>query len=174
MVCYYRTKLKLDKEVGGVDFSELCTVTYLITYPYGWTVNFEIWNLRFKHRGTKNGRLLTTHQPPIAKASQTWARPIKYRYDQAELDKEVGKRDFLFDIITYPYAGTINFKICFDVNQERIPKFEWLTNSLTQSGRFRTSGSIFGSRSTGCRLGSFSEATLPTSSMHEFTEPLFL
>ena len=27
----YRTKLKLDKEVGGGDFSELCTVTYLIT-----------------------------------------------------------------------------------------------------------------------------------------------
>ena len=43
---------------------------------------------------------------------------VNYRYDQAELDKEVGKRDFLFDIITYPYAGTINFKICFDVNQE--------------------------------------------------------
>ena len=75
-----------------------------------------------------------------------------YLYDQAELDKEVGKRDFLFDIITYPYAGTINFKICFDVNQDRIPKFEWLTNSLTQSGRFRTSGSTFGSRSTGCRF----------------------
>ena len=31
----YKTKLKLDREVGGGDFSDLCTVTYLITYPYG-------------------------------------------------------------------------------------------------------------------------------------------
>ena len=31
----YKTKLKLDKEVGGGDLSELCTITYLITYPYG-------------------------------------------------------------------------------------------------------------------------------------------
>ena len=30
----YRTKLKLDKEVGGGDLSELCTITYLIAYPY--------------------------------------------------------------------------------------------------------------------------------------------
>ena len=74
----YKTELKLDKEVGGGDFSELCTVTYLITYPYGWTVNFEIWNLRFKHRGTKYGMLLTTHQPPIAKASQTSAWSHRY------------------------------------------------------------------------------------------------
>ena len=74
----YRTKLKLDKEVGGGDFSELRTVTYLITYPYGWTVNFEIWNLRFKHRGTKYGMLLTTHQPPIAKTSQTSAWSHRY------------------------------------------------------------------------------------------------
>ena len=29
----YKTKLKLDKEVGGGDLSELCTVTYLIAYP---------------------------------------------------------------------------------------------------------------------------------------------
>ena len=29
-----RTKLKLDKEVGGGDLSELCTITYLIAYPY--------------------------------------------------------------------------------------------------------------------------------------------
>ena len=77
----YKTKLKLDKEVGGGDFSELCTVTYLITYPYGWTVNFEIWNLRFKHRGTKYGMLLTTHQPPIAKASQTSAWSHRYIED---------------------------------------------------------------------------------------------
>ena len=35
LVLTYKTKLKLDREVGGVDFSELCTVTYLITYPYG-------------------------------------------------------------------------------------------------------------------------------------------
>ena len=74
----YKTKLKLDREVGGGDFSDLCTVTYLITYPYGWTVNFEIWNLRFKHRGTKYGMLLTTHQPPIAKASQTSAWSHRY------------------------------------------------------------------------------------------------
>ena len=74
----YKTKLKLDREVGGGDLSELCTITYLITYPYGWTVNFEIWNLRFKHRGTKYGMLLTTHQPPITKASQTSAWSYKY------------------------------------------------------------------------------------------------
>ena len=30
----YRTKLKLDKEVGGGDLTELCTITYLIAYPY--------------------------------------------------------------------------------------------------------------------------------------------
>ena len=30
----YKTKLKLDKEVGGGDFSDLCTITYLIAYPY--------------------------------------------------------------------------------------------------------------------------------------------
>ena len=72
------TKLKLDNEVGGGDLSELCTITYLIAYPYAWTVNFEIWNLRFKHRGTKYGMLLTTHQPPITKASQTSAWSYKY------------------------------------------------------------------------------------------------
>ena len=33
-VIYFQTKLKLDKEVGGGDLSELCTVTYLIAYPY--------------------------------------------------------------------------------------------------------------------------------------------
>ena len=30
----YKTKLKLDKEVGGGGLSELCTITYLIAYPY--------------------------------------------------------------------------------------------------------------------------------------------
>ena len=30
----YKTKLKLDKEVGGGDLSELCTITYVIEYPY--------------------------------------------------------------------------------------------------------------------------------------------
>ena len=30
----YRTKLKLDKEVGGGDLTELRTITYLIAYPY--------------------------------------------------------------------------------------------------------------------------------------------
>ena len=30
----YKTKLKLDKEVGGGDLSELCTITHLIAYPY--------------------------------------------------------------------------------------------------------------------------------------------
>ena len=30
----YKTKLKLDKEVGGGDLSDLCTITYLIAYPY--------------------------------------------------------------------------------------------------------------------------------------------
>ena len=126
----YRTKLKLDKEVGGGDFSELCTVTYLITYLYGWTVNFEIWNLRFKHRGTKNGMLLTTHQPPIAKASQTWARSYKYIGDW------VGKTEgSLLD----------SYQFFEDWKAE---------NSLSKSGRFRTSGSTFWSRSTRGRFDS--------------------
>ena len=30
----YKTKLKLDKEVGGGDLAELCTITMLIVYPY--------------------------------------------------------------------------------------------------------------------------------------------
>ena len=30
----YKTKLKLDKEFGGGDLSDLCTITYLIAYPY--------------------------------------------------------------------------------------------------------------------------------------------
>ena len=30
----YKTTLKLDKEVGGGDLSELRTITYLIAYPY--------------------------------------------------------------------------------------------------------------------------------------------
>ena len=33
-VSTYKTKLKLDKEVGGGDLSDLCTITYLIAYPY--------------------------------------------------------------------------------------------------------------------------------------------
>ena len=28
----YRTKLKLDKEVGGGDLAHLCTITYLLAY----------------------------------------------------------------------------------------------------------------------------------------------
>ena len=28
----YKTKLKLDKEVGGGNLGELCTITYLIAY----------------------------------------------------------------------------------------------------------------------------------------------
>ena len=31
----YKTKLKLDEEVGGEDLFELCAITYLIAYPYG-------------------------------------------------------------------------------------------------------------------------------------------
>ena len=31
---YYKTKLKLDKEVGGGDLSQLCTITCLIAYPF--------------------------------------------------------------------------------------------------------------------------------------------
>ena len=38
----YETKLEVDKEVGVGDLSEPCAVTYLIAYPYAWTVNFEI------------------------------------------------------------------------------------------------------------------------------------
>ena len=30
----YKTKLKLDKEVGGGDLSQLCTITYLLAYRY--------------------------------------------------------------------------------------------------------------------------------------------
>ena len=64
----YRTKLKLDKEVGGGDLFELCTITYLIAYPYARTVNFEICiNVQ-----------LTTHQPPIATSSQAAAWSHRY------------------------------------------------------------------------------------------------
>ena len=34
LVTTYKTKLKLDKEVGGGDLSDLCTITYLIANPY--------------------------------------------------------------------------------------------------------------------------------------------
>ena len=64
----YKTKLKLDKEVGRRDLSELCTITYLITYPYARTVNFEMCI----------DVQLTTHQPPIAKACQTSAWSHRY------------------------------------------------------------------------------------------------
>ena len=64
----YKTKLKLDKEVGGGDLFELCTITYLIAYPDAWTENFEICiDLQ-----------LTTHQPPIATSSQTSVWSYKY------------------------------------------------------------------------------------------------
>ena len=67
----YRTKLKLDREVGGGDLSELCTITYLIMYPCARTVNFEI----------RIDVQLTTHQPAIAKASQAAAWSYKYNGD---------------------------------------------------------------------------------------------
>ena len=39
----HKTKLKLDKEVGGRDLAELrTTITMRIVYPYAWTINFEI------------------------------------------------------------------------------------------------------------------------------------
>ena len=41
------------------NLSELCTVTYLIAYPYAWTVHFEVCI----------DVQLTTHQPPILKTS---------------------------------------------------------------------------------------------------------
>ena len=63
-----KTKLKLDKEVGGGDLSELCTITYLIAYPYAWTVNFEICL----------DAQLRTYQPPIPKPSQASAWPYMY------------------------------------------------------------------------------------------------
>ena len=72
-----KTKLKLDKEVGGGDVFELCTVTYPIAYPYAWTVNFE----------TCIDVQLTTHQPPIPKTSQAaaWShRYIGYWMDKTE------------------------------------------------------------------------------------------
>ena len=127
----YKTKLKLDREVGGGDLFEMCTITYLITDPYGWTVNFEIWNLRFKHRGTKYGMLLTTHQPPIAKASQTSAWSHRY----------------IGDWVSKTEGSPIGF----------IPIFWRLKSwkkSLSKSGRFRTSGSTFWSRRTRGRFDS--------------------
>ena len=51
MAFTHKTKLKLDKEVGGGDLSKLCTITMLIVYPYAWTINFEI--------------CIQEHQPPI-------------------------------------------------------------------------------------------------------------
>ena len=61
----------------------------------------------------------------------------------------------MFDKITYPYAGTVNFKICFDVNQERIPKFEWLTNSLTEMVDFERLGALLGPRAPDADLAPF-------------------
>ena len=92
--------------------------------------------------------------------------------------------------ISYPYGGTINFKICLDVqltthqppmpnssqtsawshryigrgsgkteipllDSERISENWMAEKTIGKSGRFRTSGSTFGSRSTGCRFGSY-------------------
>ena len=37
-----KTKLKLDKEVESEVVFELCTITYLITYPDAGTTNLEI------------------------------------------------------------------------------------------------------------------------------------
>ena len=65
LIITYKTKLKLDKEVGGGDFSEL---RYLFKYPYAWTVNFEICI----------DVQLRTYQPPISKASLTSAWCYKY------------------------------------------------------------------------------------------------
>ena len=73
-----KTKLKLDKEVGGGVLFELCTITYLITYPYARTVNFEICI----------DVQLTTHQPLIAKASQ--AAAWSYRYNGNWVGKTEG------------------------------------------------------------------------------------
>ena len=52
-------------------------------------------------------------------------------------------------------------------------KVEELKKSLHKRDRFRTSGTTFLSRSTGCRCGSFSEAILRLRYDHEFTETLF-
>ena len=76
-VITYWTKLKLDKEVGSGDLSELCTITYLIAYTYAWTVNFEICI----------DVQLTTHQPQIPKTSQAaaWSHTyIGYWMDKTE------------------------------------------------------------------------------------------
>ena len=75
--CTYRTKLKLDKKVGGGNLFDLCTITYLIAYPFACTVYF------------KNciDVQLTIHQPRIPKTSQAaaWShRYIGYWMDKTE------------------------------------------------------------------------------------------
>ena len=120
----HKTKLKLDKEVGGGDLSDLCTITYLIAYPYAWTLNF----------GNCIDLQLTTHQPP-RNFSSCSLEPQVYRI----LKWWNGE---------FPYWIRNHFLRVRDLNF-----------SLGKSGRFRTSGSTFWSRSTGGRFDRFRSGT---------------
>ena len=63
-----RPSWSLIRKLGVGDLSKLCTITYLIAYPYAWTVNFEICI----------DVQLTTPQPPISKTSQAAAWSHRY------------------------------------------------------------------------------------------------
>ena len=63
-----RPSWSLIRRLGVGDLSKLCTITYLIAYPYAWTVNFEICI----------DVQLTTPQPPISKTSQAAAWSQRY------------------------------------------------------------------------------------------------
>ena len=100
----YKTKLKLDKEVGGGDLFELCTITYQIAYPYAWTVNFE----------TCIDLRLTTHQPPIPKTSQAAAWSHKYiGYWNGETEgSPIGFATIFwgFETWNFPWAKVVHFE----------------------------------------------------------------
>ena len=64
----YRTKLKLDKEVGGGGFPELCTITYLIAYPL--CLNHKFQN---PHRNA-------THMTPTSNSEASQAAAWIHRY----------------------------------------------------------------------------------------------
>ena len=55
--------MKLDKEVGGGDLAELCTITMLIVYPYAGTINFEICT---QNTPTSNSNNFSNNQPNSA------------------------------------------------------------------------------------------------------------
>ena len=83
--CIYipiRPSWSLTRRLGVGDLSDVRTITYLIAYPYAWTVNFEICI----------DDQLRTHQPPIPITSQAaaWShRYIGYWMNQTE-DSPIG------------------------------------------------------------------------------------